>query len=257
MCNGLNYTKLNRRLTDIKSDWEKLVGKCILHTNINIIHIYDTMNRRCTTTLAPAHSHIQWKPHYPVTTSSSGSSRGGKITLRCCCSSSISPGPNFHRHTFSPSRLKFKAAPNWIFPIRFKLITQYLFPFTQLHSRTVGDSLCVDVFVPPPHSKLIHAQNENNPSIVRQWNANNIYFVSVAVTGKCAPLQTHSRPASPTLNQGELNYNSLWACSSVHSIEELSWNIRSLCYWLRCTDTEPSLSICVFTCWCHTIHPPG
>lgn len=37
MCNGLNYTKLNRRLTDIKSDWEKLVGKRILHTiNINI-----------------------------------------------------------------------------------------------------------------------------------------------------------------------------------------------------------------------------
>lgn len=42
MCNGLNYTKLNRRLTDIKSDWEKLVGKCILlpaHQHQHHLHL--------------------------------------------------------------------------------------------------------------------------------------------------------------------------------------------------------------------------
>lgn len=50
MCNGLNYTKLNRRLTDIKSDWEKLVGKRILHT---IIINIGTIKRDTTTTTAP------------------------------------------------------------------------------------------------------------------------------------------------------------------------------------------------------------
>lgn len=49
MCNGLNYTKLNRRLTDIKSDWEKLVGKRILHT----INIHVCTMRRSTNTNAP------------------------------------------------------------------------------------------------------------------------------------------------------------------------------------------------------------
>lgn len=76
MCNGLNYTKLNRRLTDIKSDWEKLVGKRILHTiNINIGY-EDTMKR---TTPLPAHTihpHIHSRPRfYPVTTSSTHRSR--------------------------------------------------------------------------------------------------------------------------------------------------------------------------------------
>lgn len=70
MCNGLNYTKLNRRLTDIKSDREKLVGKRILHTITVNIGYEDTMKRAAPLPVHAIHPHKhsqRTSPLSPVT----------------------------------------------------------------------------------------------------------------------------------------------------------------------------------------------
>lgn len=85
MCNGLNYTKLNRRLTDIKSDWEKLVGKCILHT-INAEPIHHHYHH-------PQHQHSLSLPAAAVKGDFDAHSTAPFRRL-------LPLGPSIHRHTF-------------------------------------------------------------------------------------------------------------------------------------------------------------
>ena len=147
MCNGLNYTKLNRRLTDIKSDCEKLVGKRILlpahhqhhqrrhnearHQHQDRHHYYQ---QRCFTPPPPSSPSMfsscscsKWEGWYslswPTTTTLNTRSRKPCGPKRLFLT-------HIHRHQRRP-QIEFS-------PILFKLITQYLFRFTPLHPHTVS-----------------------------------------------------------------------------------------------------------------------
>lgn len=152
------------------------------------------------------HSHIQWKPHYPVTTSSS-SSRGGKITLRCCCFIQYPPGQtstDTHLVQVDGGGGEIQSNPKLNFSHSIQAHYAVFVPFYTITLSTVVDpqvavSLCV--FLPLIRSSYTHKSRTTPQSLV-SWhsNANNINFgcmvVGTTLLGKCAPLQTRSRPAS-------------------------------------------------------------
>lgn len=95
MCNGLNYTKLNRRLTDIKSDREKLVGKRILHTITINLGYEDTMKRAAPLLVHANHPHKHSQPLFLLSLASTSSSTiGGAVKG----GSLASPSRSFYYH---------------------------------------------------------------------------------------------------------------------------------------------------------------
>lgn len=216
------------------------------------------------------HSHIQWKPHYPVTTSSS-SSRGGKITLRCCCFIQYPPGQtstDTHLVQVDGGGGEIQSNPKLNFSHSIQAHYAVFVPFYTITLSTVVDpqvavSLCV--FLPLIRSSYTHKSRTTPQSLV-SWhsNANNINFgcmvVGTTLLGKCAPLQTRSRPASlhPQSEWIELQVALALNFSSL-SLSELllrltnSPEIIGPCVIDSSVQTLNSVSLCVFTC-CWLLH---